>query len=186
MKDRDDYRFAGWLKSLASPERPNRAALAHLRRGLGKPPGSTPEMFPLVERWVGHLTLRRANLCYLVASLFGLNQRDEEGNFGATCRKTHDGLRRNRASGGDEARQGSDSLEQRFVALLDAHVDDLPDHLRHAVALADSQDVGVNWPQLLSDLRRWDRDPLRRVQRKWANSYWRSGSAEDTEEQSTD
>jgi len=159
--------FAAWLAGLA--EREDRAALAHLRRGLGKPPGMAPEMFSHVVPWTQKLPEWHANLYYLVASLFALNPRSaDKGNFGDACRQTHRCIRTDRG-GGDE--EGIDSLEGRFVALLNAHPDDLPEHLRHAVALADSNEVDVNWAQLLHDLRYWSH-PDRFVQRQWANSYW--------------
>jgi len=173
-----ETRFAAWLAGLA--EREDRAALAHLRRGLGKPPGTAPEMFPHVVPWTQTMPDWQADLYYLVAALFALDPRSStEGNFGDTCRRTHRSIRSDRG-GGDE--DGIDSLEHRFVALLNAHPEDLPEHLRHAVALADSHDVGVNWAQLLHDLRYWSH-PDRFVQRQWANSYWggrtQEGPAED-------
>lgn len=180
MPSKREEDFAAWLARLADPERPNRAALAHLRRGLGKPAGSAMEMHRYIVPWTQGLDMTKADPYYLVASLFALNQRSEDkGNFGDTCRQTHRSIRAGRG-GGDE--EGIDSLERRFVALLNAHPDDLAEHLRHAVALANSNEVSVNWAQLLRDLRHWSH-PDRFVQRQWANSYWggrtQEGPAED-------
>ncbi len=170
-----------YLEGLA--QRDNRAALAHLRRGLGKPPGTAPEMFPIVVPWTSAMSDWDADVYYLVAALFGAHPMGaQRGNFGDTCRRAH-GLRRTDGGAGDD--EGVDSLERRFVAMLNAHPDDLQWHLRHAVELASGEEVPVNWAELLYDLSYWSH-PDRFVQRKWANSYWRSGSAEDTEEQSTD
>ena len=58
-----------------------------------------------------------------------------------------------------------------MAVLLDAPLDDLPFRLRQVVALAASADIGINWRSLLGDLLWWDH-PARRVQRRWARSYF--------------
>ena len=68
----------------------------------------------------------------------------------------------------EEARR---RLERRFAALLGAHVDDLPRHLRHAVYLAKSENVPVDYVTLLRDLRHWDSE-RHWVQQRWAASFW--------------
>ena len=42
----------------------------------------------------------------------------------------------------------SESIEKRFVALLNCRRDDLHAHLRHAVGLLKSKDIPVDWAQL--------------------------------------
>jgi CRISPR system Cascade subunit CasB len=164
--------FVAYLTGLA--EREERGALAALRRGLGRAPGTTPETFRHVVPWLSREAVRAdEDRYFLVASLFGLHPANTlQGDMGATFRQIH------RAGGHEEG----DSLEKRFVALLNAHSDDLPNHLRHAVAMARSNDVPVNWYQLLRDLRRWNH-PDRFVQRNWATSFWRrsAGAPEDTD-----
>lgn len=159
-------RFVQYLCGLAEAE--NRAALAALRRGLGKPPGTTPEMFRYVEPWLPSSYGGEDH--YLVAALFALHPAStDSGNLGTTFAQVR------HARGGTEA---EDSLEKRFVALLNSHQDDLPDHLRHAVSLARGH-APVNYAQLLADLAYWDH-PDRFVQRQWARAYW-SASDESPE-----
>src|SRR5438094_304340 len=68
------------LHNLAPPPAPNgkdrtdRAALAVLRRGLGRPPGAAPEMFRYV-RELARVAPERENDAFLVASLFGWHPR---------------------------------------------------------------------------------------------------------------
>ncbi len=173
--------FVTYLKGIAS--RKDRAALAHLRRGLGKPPGTAPEVFPIIVPWTHTMRDWDADIYYLVGALFGSHPMNtDEGNFGDTCRTVHRQRRAERGSGEDE---GVDSLETRFVALLNAHLDDLQWHLRHAVDLAEGAEVPVNWAELLYDLSYWTH-PDRFVQRRWANSYWAGRSAADeSDEQPT-
>lgn len=151
--------FVQYLVELA--DRDDRGALAHLRRGLGKPPGTAPEMFPLVVPWIPNQAPPGVQDAYfLVASLFGAHPShgDALGGMGDTFHRQSD----------EQTRAG---MERRFVALLNARREDLPDHLRHAVSLARSKGVAINYDHLLEDLIRWSR-PNRQVQRRWAYEFW--------------
>jgi CRISPR system Cascade subunit CasB len=148
-------------------EQNDRAALAALRLGVGKEPGSVVAMYPLVARYVprGCSQWEEATY-YIVASLFGLHQLhwevdDQERhqtNFAASF------LRLDKAAPGD-------SIERRFVALLNADRDALPTHLRQAVGLMSNYAIPVDWARLLWDIQRWGGES-RRVQRAWARAYW--------------
>ncbi len=156
-------RFVKYL--LGFVEREDRGALAALRRGVGKPPGTTPETFPVMVPWTADMNRTAADTYFLVGSLFALNQSNcADGNMGTTFAQIR----------GTEGEAG-DSLEKRFVALLNAHSEDLANHLRHAVTLAGSKEVSVNWAQLITDLQRWNH-PDRFIQRQWAEKFWGRGS----------
>ncbi len=171
--------FAQFLRSLDSPD--NRGALAALRRGLGKPPGETPEQYPYVMPWLGEGPSRQDEQAYfLVASLFGLYQgswpgspegaegRPHSTNLGASIARLRDGKQ-------------DASLERRFTALLNAHADDLVEHLRHIIGLLASKEAPVDWAQLLHDIRGWSWEG-QPVQREWARAFWyqpRRGPAEN-------
>jgi len=153
--------FISYLCGLA--EREDRGALARLRRGLGKEPGTCVEMCPYVFPWVSpNASTAEQNAYFLVASLFALhpNHESEAKSLGQT-------LRRVDQADGDAGK----GIERRFVALLNARAEDLPGHLRHAVALAKSKSVPVNYALLHQHIRHWGhRD--RWVQRKWAHDFW--------------
>jgi len=166
-----EHDFVAYLRGLQ--ERDDRGALAALRRGLGKPPGTSPEMFPYTVPRTQGLPPWREDHFFLVAGLFALHPAAGiEGNIGDTFARVK------WARGSAEV---EDSLEKRFVALLNAHADDLQNHLRHAVALAKTADVPLNWAQLLADLRQWGH-PNHYVQREWARSYWQSRSTNGSEQ----
>ena len=160
-----DERFVAYLEELVRRE--DRAALAALRRGLGKPPGEAADAHRYILPWLAPGTPRAAeDAAYLVAALFAWHQgswargEGERGptNLGASLARL--------------ARQvESDSIEKRFVALLNCHRDDLPAHLRHVVGLLKTAEVPVDWRELLQDLRYWD-GVARRVQRRWARAFW--------------
>jgi CRISPR system Cascade subunit CasB len=173
LSDDRPGRFAQALAKLQDDE--DRAVLARLRRGAGRPPGTVPDTFPFVVPRTAGLSRREQDRYYLVASLFTLHAigtreleaLDAKGNYnlGAT-------MRRVRASA------DTDSIDRRFRALLGCHEDDLPNHLRHAVSLAASKGAAVNWAQLLRDLLQPWNHPTRYVQRRWAEQYWAPGADE--------
>jgi CRISPR system Cascade subunit CasB len=166
--------FVARLETLV--EREDRGALAALRRGLGKPPGTVPEMCPLVEPWLsGDPDPWRDDPYYIVAALFAF------WHQGARAAAAEAGPPR--SLGASERRLGFDEdgkwsedrfkgVERRFVALLNCHRDDLHVHLRHCVGLLRSKAIPVDWAQLLADIRGWD-SPRRAVQRDWAKAFWR-------------
>lgn len=165
-QDNKPERFVEYLEKLDTDQ--DRAALAALRRSLSKSPGQAAEAHQHVL-WLNPPS-REEPAYYLVAGLFALhpaNWRKEEGdkrltNFGASFAWL-------------KSKTDSGSIEKRFVALLDCHEDDLPEHLRHAISLFKSKEILVDWVQLLRDLRNWNHED-RFVQRRWARAFW--GEAE--------
>lgn len=171
-----DADFVWYLRELARHE--DRAGLAALRRGLGKEPGETVEMYRYVERFLGPESgQEEQDAYYLVAALFAAHQ----GTW------SPDGEKRNATNlGASFARLAqlteSGSIEHRFVALLNCRREDLSPHLRHAVSLLKAHEVPVDWLQLLRDVRNWER-ANRGVQRAWASAFW--GSAVPDSEPAT-
>jgi len=151
-------------------------ALANLRRGLGKPPGSTREM----DRWVLRYVPTGArgdqeNVYYLVAALFAYWYQSTNDvphnppqNLGSSLRMLVD----LEAAGNNNRDEIEKRTEKRLVALLNSHLDDLPKHLQHIVSLLKSKDIPVNWAQLLSDVQNWHRED-REIQRCWARGFWK-------------
>jgi CRISPR system Cascade subunit CasB len=155
-------RFVAHLASLARRE--DRGGLAALRKGLAAPPGTEPACYPYVFPFIPpDLAPWKERVAFTIASLFALHpESTDRGNLGTSFRQIE---------------SPSESTERRFVALLNAHPDDLPDHLRQAISLLRSNDVRVNWLQLLRDIESWNRDD-RIVQRNWAAQYWGSTAPE--------
>lgn len=158
-------RFIKFLEDLERND--DRAALAALRRSLGKHPGEASEAHRYILPF--NPAVWEEPAFYLVAGLFALHPAnwrtedsdDRQTNFGASFAWLR-------------SKTDSESIEKRFVALLDCHEDDLSDHLRHAVSLLRSQEIPIDWGQLLKDLRNWNHmDHF--VQRRWARAFWSSG-----------
>ena len=160
-------RFVQYLEHLR--DQPDRAALAALRAGCNREPGTVARLLPYVVPWTFADTPWRDAGLYTVAALFALHPAaGGRGDFG-------DALRRARK---DQADPG---IERRFMQLLEAEVEQLPGLLFQLVTLLKSRGVPVNWHQLLRDYWGWNH-PAGYVQRRWSVSYWRvpaAGAAED-------
>jgi CRISPR type I-E-associated protein CasB/Cse2 len=172
MSDRPwDAELVEELTALAAPDAPDRAALAHLRRGLDAPLaytlGRVGWLFRRVPESKGDVLLRSA---LLVAGLFAWTKGDcrQDGgvNFGA-------------AFGAGLTPEGKQQREKRFIDLLDTDARELPYKLRQALTLiARDAGIGLDWGLLLQHLRHWDHAD-RWVQKVWARGFW---SAADTEQ----
>ena len=164
-----EYRFLEHLRALKT--RRDRGALAALRRGLGKEPGTVLAMAAFVEGWVSGLNNWDRGRFYLIASLFALYAGDQADGPPANLGAAFAGVARTQARDGVSLAEARRRIERRFAALLAAHVDDLHRHLRHAVYLAKSANVPIDYVTLLRDLRYWDHEK-QWVQRRWAASFW--------------
>lgn len=170
--------FIRSLEQLYADE--DRGALADLRRGLGKAPGAAMEMHPYVVPFTRELSRRQEDAFYTVAALFGLcpreswrrgqGEKEKFTNLGASLKL----LKKEKDSGG---------VERRFVALLNCRAEDLPAHLRQFVGLLKTNDLPVDWAQLLRDVIRWDHDE--NVQRNWAKAFWAADPKPETAETDT-
>jgi len=153
--------FTKYLQGLSE----NRAALAHLRRGLGKPQG-TIDMLPYVAPFLP-VDRREYPAYFLAASLFALHTLFTEQNY-------HDIGRIFRLLGErSSAKEATQSLQRRFTALLDANNEDIAHHLRQVISQAKSAKppIAINYSQLLLDLIGWD-NPSKQVQKRWAKSFF--------------
>jgi len=143
----------------------SKAALATMRRGLGKSPGEATEMFRYVIPLLPENCHRdRERAYFLIASLFSLHpvSTDADASMGAHF-----------AAMRAQAPQRTESLERRFTAMLSAHPDDLPSHLRQAIRLLKSKDVAINWSRLLNDLANWSHPNWsERIKTRWAHDFW--------------
>jgi CRISPR system Cascade subunit CasB len=150
-------------------DKDDRAALATLRRGLGRKPGEEMGIYRYLGRFAnGMKSYQQEEAYHLVATLFGLypskswssGDENESTNLGASFKRL-------------QAEMGGDGAERRFTALLNAHSEDLAEHLRQVVGLLKSKDIPIDWVQLLKAVEFWDFDDERRTQRAWAKAFWK-------------
>lgn len=100
----------------------------------------------------------------LIAGLFGYAH-DEVNNrsgvsFGTALRDLYE-------------KRPIDSIERRFMALLNADAEHLPGHLRQSISLLMAEEVELDWERLLNDVATWHR-PGKHRQKEWIRDYYRS------------
>jgi CRISPR system Cascade subunit CasB len=146
-----------------------RANLAELRRSLAFDPGTHAPAFPVVEPFVRNAKYKsESDAYYIVAGLFALIERPnperappklEPRNLGQSIAELY------------VSRQHAESIEKRFIALLDADDEQLAYRLRQMIALLRDA-APIDWAKLLEDLRFWNTEE-KRTQRSWAKSFYR-------------
>ena len=178
----------------------NRAALAELRRVLGKPINKAFPAYKYVCKWTQNVREGWDMECfYLVASLFAIYQQGQfdndknrlswhheenlkwyQRNFGASFRQLE--VKMLDDEDDTEAEKGkSKSIEKRLTVLLNSRSADLPVRLRQAVLLLASKEIRIDWVRLLEDLLSWKRNEEtfsaqnREIspQRSWAQSFYK-------------
>lgn len=160
---------------------------AELRRALQlDDPSLHPPIFRYVEPFVAGQsnTGRRAH--YLVASLFGMIEKElgaEERRPRITLAKA---IRRYDLKTRSDSGEEISPMERRFLALLDSDNEELPHRLRQTLRMLTSgQDritQPLDWADLLEGLKSWNSD-YRTTQTKWARDFYQSNNDSKSEEE---
>lgn len=166
---------------LARLKQLDRGDLAILRRNAGENLATSRRATGVFYGLLALGSRVHDEIYFLVATLYGLNDRSFTGDFGQTMKMV-------------KLASGKDSLDVRMKILLDCDLDvtdgrlhgggELGYRLRQAVKLAASHEVGVDWAQLIHHLDHW-RHPGRWVQKAWARSYFQQFPATATKESAT-
>lgn len=152
--------FIEWLEKLNESDTRVRAVL---RRSLAFDPGSFIEAIPYVEPFVkDEDSSWRRNMHYLVAGLWAAHWREGRPGVRMTVGK---------ACAIHQKASGSTSTERRFVNLLDADPDQLPNRLQQMVAILKEQ--VIDFDDMLRGLLYWN-DERKRTQNTWARDFYRN------------
>jgi CRISPR system Cascade subunit CasB len=149
----------------------DRARLAKLRRGLGLSLNDVTASDVVQPLLWEDAPREIEQTLYLIGPLFAFHRLPYDGH-----RRGNMGDHFRALSAGEEL---NSAVERRFLSLLAAEPDELPDALRQAVALLRAKDVAVNWRQLFVDVYRWlDRSPFGEQKRQdvrlaWSRALWR-------------
>jgi len=188
--------FIRYLYELTHDERSDgkgaasaRAALAGLRRGRGKAPGTVTEMYSLVvprlrdaEPWEKQSWVDTTY--FLIATLFAGHRWSRENIEPDSFRETHSSLGASfqafERTAEADGHAVSASMEKRFAALLESDQNALPNHLRYAVNILN--DTPIDWATLLDDTLQWDAE--KRTQLRWAKAYWYRPPAKPKDDES--
>ena len=167
-------RFMAYLFDLAREGHENRGALAELRSGLGKKPGDMMRVHRHVVPFLPEKYGWQDRRYYLIATLFGFYPVHQD----PTIHRSGDREWLEYMSVGESfgsvwrEREHAESIEARFIALLNADADDLDDHLRHVISLLKTHEKPLDWRRLFSDILRWDYQE-RIVQKSWARDFYK-------------
>ena len=139
---------------------------ADLKRSLSFDPGAHVPAFRWVEPFLqGDCTLWRRKAHYLVAGLWALHG-DQDGL----------GQKIGTATARHQIQFNSTSMEGRFMALLDADEDQLPNRLRQMVSLLKEQPL--DFEALLEGILRW-RSDSKWTQNEWARDFYHTLHIQD-------
>lgn len=162
----------GWLEEQNARDTKARAVL---RRSLAFEPGTHVPSYPYVEPFVRNADESRRAMHYLVAGLWAAHWRESQPRQGLAI-----GI----AAASHWRATGSASTERRFINLLDADKEQLPNRLRQMLALLKEQPI--DFDMLLRGLLYWN-DDQKRTQTQWARDFYRAADdAEPTDLPSTD
>ena len=180
-----DY-VAGKIHALRNREDPYvRASLAKLRRGIGKPPGSMPDIWDLTLGGLPEAFLSKTHeptpgewAAYLSLTLFALHQqgkslRDDPMSMADNTKPDkslgHAVLILTAKRGPD----AKDAIKRRFdVVVTSDSPEELAYHLRGIINLLRSEGIPLDYPRLAEDLYRFQTPALRDgVRLRWAQDY---------------
>ena len=172
-----------WDKSTA---RAVRAALARLRRGVGKAPGSMPELWGAT---LGGLPLELVGTepkpsygewaVYTALTLYALHQQGKDPRDQCMSREGESlGTAVRRLAAIDENREAA--VTRRFSAAVTADsFEEFTHHLRGLIELLKAHDLPIDYPALAEDLYRF-RIPVLRdgVRLQWGRDFYRLSNDE--------
>lgn len=156
-----------------------RAALATLRRGVGKQPGTVPGLWPYYTALDAQGRVTRALRAeHTAMTLFSIHQQSHATPMHrAGGRSFGEALRQYRAedSNATPDRDPEDTaVDKRMAAIASAtSYRELEEHLRRAFSLLRKGSITMDYDSLYRDLREWQNPASRtRVVRRWGSGYF--------------
>lgn len=175
-------KFINYIEAYRKEE--NRGALATLRRSLGNLPDLDVRSFPIVYPGIKYagLTKFQEKNAFMIAALYAYyfsgtmepsSFTEKYWNFGDSFRLLV-----------EDDEKGSKSIERHFIALLNAHEDDLIHHLKKNVSLLKSRNIVIDWIELAVAMQNWAH-PKRFIQTRWAQSFYSKPKNKNTNNKNT-
>lgn len=169
-----------------------RASLAKLRRGIGKKPGSLPDIWefalenlpeeffsrtdePTHAEWAAHMAI----------TLFALHQQGKnprENPMSVLGEPLGSAVRMLKIRRGESAEQ---AIKRRFDAVVTSDSpEELAHHLRGLIQLLKSEGIPLDYPQLAKDLFQFQKPESRdSVRLRWGQDYYKIRKDKETDGQ---
>ncbi len=172
--------FSKYLKKLEVAKEQRIGDLAILRRASGLTLAESRGALGVFYRYLPPQLSKSINeeIYFLIATLYGLNDHKFTGSFGKTMRDVY-------------YKSGSESIPKRFIALLDSRFDlidnfhpgggEVAYRIRQCIRLASSNNIGVDWLQLLEDLVYWTHE-AKFIQKQWAQDFFSKKKPKESSE----
>lgn len=162
-------KFRRALVRLARPDDPDRAMMAHLRRGFNNPLHAQLYAGSLLRDAQGE-SEAYYDAAFLASITFAWahgNCGHQRGvNFGAAFGTTPGAV-----SGTEEQDKFRKQRQGRFFALVKTDATDLRYRLRQTITLLARDGVPIDWELFVLHLARWGHAD-RPVQKRWAQGFW--------------
>lgn len=156
-----------------------RAALAELRRGVGKKPGDVPQLWgyflqDMPEEFFGDKEPSKAEWAvYTSLTLFALHQQGKDPKSDTMNREGYSfGTAVNKLVHNEDERE---RVARRFYAAATASsMDELSHHMRGIIQLLRGEGIPLDYPMLAADLYRYQFNSLvSNVRLKWGQDFYR-------------
>lgn len=148
----------------------DRGVMADLRHGLSR--ATEYRAWPHVIPWCGSGfdNEEERRIWLTTAAGFAIHRRTaDSGNMGTVLRSL--------ATGDGRGEKGLETFDARFRRFLTcSSAAEVCDHLAGVLRAAERKGMPINFAQLFTDLKYWERDD--RVKVKWATEYYRDVSME--------
>lgn len=164
-----------------------RAALAELRRGVGKKPGDVPQLWgyflqDMPEEFFGDKEPSKAEWAvYTSLTLFALHQQGKDPKSDTMNKEGYSfGTAVNKLVHNEDERE---RLARRFYAAATASsMEELSHHMRGIIQLLRGEGVPLDYPMLAADLYRYQFSSLvSNVRLKWGQDFYRIKIEENKE-----
>lgn len=164
-----------------------RAALAELRRGVGKKPGDVPQLWgyflqDMPEEFFGDKEPSKAEWAvYTSLTLFALHQQGKDPKSDTMNKEGYSfGTAVNKLVHNEDERE---RVARRFYAAATAsNMEELSHHMRGIIQLLRGEGVPLDYPMLAADLYRYQFSSLvSNVRLKWGQDFYRIKIEENKE-----
>lgn len=164
-----------------------RAALAELRRGVGKKPGDVPQLWgyflqDMPEEFFGDKEPSKAEWAvYTSLTLFALHQQGKDPKSDTMNKEGYSfGTAVNKLVHNEDERE---RVARRFYAAATASsMDELSHHMRGIIQLLRGEGIPLDYPMLAADLYRYQFNSLvSNVRLKWGQDFYRIKIEENKE-----